>query len=339
MYSRPARPCLPLVALAPKSGLYFAIEGLPAVSGKAWRRVIFSSKVIGLTRIEGSGHRSTMQRLAATLRRSAEGLLAVLFPADCRLCQAPLWDVSRLPVCPDCLQKITTFDLDRCQVCGEVLDAAPAKEGVAPPAHCAPCRNNRPVFARALAYGPYEGALRDLIHLLKYDRVRTAARPLGALVAETLRGEGLEAPPLLVPVPLHRVKHRLRGFNQAEEIARVVRRLTRLPLEAGALVRRRPTASQTGMTNLQRRENVRGAFAVRPRARTAIAGRAIILVDDVMTTGATAQECARVLLRAGAAGVWVATAARVTRRIAAPGLEVNSEGLPASTGTDAGGWD
>ena len=277
-----------------------------------------------------------MQRIAALLRHSAEGLFAVLFPADCRLCQAPLWDFSRLPVCPDCLQKIKAFEVDRCRVCGEVLESRGAAVLIDPErtSLCGVCMKSRPAYGRALAHGPYEGALRDLIHLLKYDRVRTASRPLGTLLAEALRDEKFGERPVLVPVPLHKTKHRLRGFNQAEEIARVVRSLTRLDLEAHALVRRRATVSQTGMTPLQRRDNVRGAFVVRPRAKLALAGRNVILVDDVMTTGATAHECARVLLRAGAARVWVATAARVTRMIATKSLEGTTVRPPAATGTD-----
>ncbi|MBI2681908.1 MAG: ComF family protein [Acidobacteriales bacterium] len=231
--------------------------------------------------------------------------------------------------------------MDRCRICGEVLAARGATVLIDPERAglCPVCQSSRPAYGRALAHGPYEGALRDLIHLLKYDRVRTAARPLGVLLAEAIRSEDLGERPLLVPVPLHRAKYRLRGFNQAEEIARVALRLTGIDLDPHALVRRRATVSQTGMTPLQRRDNVRGAFAVRPRARQALAGRNIILVDDVMTTGATAHECARVLLRAGAAQVWVATAARVTRMIATQSLEGKTAMPPAATGTDAGRWD
>jgi len=183
-----------------------------------------------------------------------------------------------------------------------------------------------------LAFGPYEGVWRDLIHLLKYDRVRSVAdviaRCLGAQIPDDLVAQD----PLLVPVPLHKSKFRLRGFNQAEEIARSLRRLCGFHMNSYVLVRRRATSSQTGMSPLQRRDNVRGAFAVRKRARRELAGRSVILVDDVFTTGATANECARVLLRAGAAHVSILTAARVTRMTPQP---VGAALAPLATGTHA----
>jgi ComF family protein len=287
-----------------------------------------------------------LQRVRGALRLSAESLFMTLFPADCRLCQAPLTAVSRLPVCNPCLAKIKGFDAPQCAVCGELL---PARGPIA--AHnlevasdtCVPCQKARPVFQKALAFGPYEGTWRDLIHLLKYQRVRPAAQVIGKALAEQLTQCGIEQP-LIVPVPLHRSKFHVRGFNQAEEIARGIRKLTKYEWSTHALVRRRATVSQTGMTPLQRRDNVRGAFAVRKRYQRDITGRNIILVDDVYTTGATANECAKVLRRVGAKNVWVATAARVTKmytgmnvaaRIETFGLE--SLGERQATGTHAGG--
>jgi ComF family protein len=128
---------------------------------------------------------------------------------------------------------------------------------------------------------------------------------------------------VVVPVPLHRRKLRQREFNQAELIARAAMKIRqpqdRLRLHRGVLVRKRETASQIGLTRHQRRENLRGAFAVaQPEA---VKGCEVLVVDDVFTTGATVSECARVLLRAGATKVWVATVAR-TLKISAQGLEI-----------------
>ena len=172
-----------------------------------------------------------------------------------------------------------------------------------------------------MAYGSYDGALRDLVHLLKFEQVRPAAKALGQLLAACVRElepslpTGLVA---IVPVPLYSRKQAQRGFNQAERIARsALKQLSsslpvkRFEMLDRALVRTRDTSSQIGLTRHQRRENLRGAFKVADPTR--VCGRNILLVDDVYTTGATVSECTRVLLRAGAAGVWVATVGRTIK--------------------------
>jgi ComF family protein len=177
-----------------------------------------------------------------------------------------------------------------------------------------------------VAYGSYESGLRELIHLLKYGGVRPAANVLGRMLAEAIATIEPELPAdgvAVVPVPLHRKKLRQRGFNQAELIARAAMKINqpgdRLRLCVGVLERKRETASQIGLTSHQRRENLRGAFAVaRPEA---VKGREVLVVDDVYTTGATVSECARVLRRAGATRVWVATVAR-TLKISAQHVEI-----------------
>ncbi len=181
---------------------------------------------------------------------------------------------------------------------------------------CLMCLQNEPAFTRASAYGSYHGGLRDLLHLLKYDRVRPAANVLGRMLAEVVadvaEAFGPEAP-VVMAVPLHASKLRQRGFNQSELIARAMLKLKPAALDVklntSALLRQRATESQTGLTPPQRRENMRGAFTVVRRDQ--ISGRDILLIDDVFTTGTTVSECARVLRRAGATRVFVATVARV----------------------------
>ena len=178
---------------------------------------------------------------------------------------------------------------------------------------CIHCEETGPRFEHAAAYGEYEGGLRGLIHLLKYQGVRSAARPLGQHLSQAMRFALHECDGsfVVVPVPLHRQRRNSRGFNQTELIARVaLRELRDLPveLEPKLLKRTRFTESQTGFTREQRRENLRGAFAVPDPAR--VKGRSILLVDDVLTTGATADECSRILMRAGAKQVLVVTVAR-----------------------------
>ncbi|HYL91694.1 MAG TPA: ComF family protein [Alphaproteobacteria bacterium] len=201
-----------------------------------------------------------------------------------------------------------------CALCGEKL-FSPHLESAADPL-CGLCQRVKPPFTKAAAYGAYDGELRDLIHVFKYHQVKSAGPVLANYLARAAAKIGLPAAFVVVPVPLFKGKLRSRGFNQAEEIARAyVRRQPPggIQLETAALVRTRDTASQTGLTRRQRRLNLRGAFAVADPRK--IAGKNVLLVDDVMTTGTTAAECARVLLRAGAEQVFVATVARATKEV------------------------
>jgi len=174
---------------------------------------------------------------------------------------------------------------------------------------------DEPPFVRALAYGSYELGLRELIHLLKYEHVRPAAGVLGRMLGEVIQELAAEFnTAIVVPVPLHASKLRQRGFNQAEEIAKVALKhlkSARLHLTTDVLERRRLTESQTGLTRPQRLENIRGAFCVKQAEK--LRDCDVVLVDDVFTTGTTVSECARVLRRGGAARVFVATVARVLK--------------------------
>jgi ComF family protein len=175
-----------------------------------------------------------------------------------------------------------------------------------------------------VAYGSYQGQLRSLVHLLKYEGMQPVAERLGKLLAdslETFAGSGPGAAPqqmLVVPVPMHPGKQRHRGYNHADLLARaaILEMRRRHPewelhVESHMLQRTRITASQAGLTAHQRRQNLRGAFFVPRPAR--VAGRHILLIDDIYTTGATARACSRVLMNAGAASVRVATVARAQR--------------------------
>jgi len=269
----------------------------------------------------GLGRGSANQRpadhgFAGFAKRAAATLFFTFFPADCRICGSPLIGVSRLPVCESCLLTLRPLAGSYCSVCGEALHIAGCTG--AGESRCLLCQRTDPPFERAVAYGSYDAGLRDLIHVLKFQQVRPAAAVLGRMVAETMANLERVMPVgtiAVVPVPLHKRKQAQRGFNQAEMIARAalkqLSRPKRFELCAGILVRRRETGSQIGLTRHQRRENLRGAFTVSDPTR--IASRDILLVDDVLTTGTTASECARVLLRAGGARVWVATVARTLK--------------------------
>jgi len=170
---------------------------------------------------------------------------------------------------------------------------------------------------RAVAFGLYQDRMKAAIHALKYDRLHPAAKGLGRMLAQAIAQLAAEAPSemLVVPVPLHRSKHAERGFNQARALAvhalEALRKSHpgwRLTLASNTLMRLRATESQAGLTPRQRRLNVRAAFSVSDPS--AVESKHILLIDDILTTGATARAASQALVRAGAASVFVATLAR-----------------------------
>ncbi|GIX47572.1 MAG: amidophosphoribosyltransferase [Candidatus Tectimicrobiota bacterium] len=236
-------------------------------------------------------------------------LLDFLLPPRCRLCGR---STRRQPlpwVCQGCWLAIEYATPPWCAQCGQPL-AAPA-EAIASPGHrCGACLLTPPPFERARAVGLYRGTLREILHLAKYQGVYGLLAPLAELLqAQFAFHWGDIALDALVPVPLHRQRLRQREFDQALVLARGLARACGIPLWADVLVRQRATVSQVGLNPAQRRQNVRGAFALRHAERCA--GAALLLIDDVYTTGATAGECARLLRRAGARWIGVYTVARV----------------------------
>lgn len=210
----------------------------------------------------------------------------------------------RGPVCGACWAAIVPITPPVCDQCGDPL--ASWRLISLEQARCPRCRRRGGFVTRSRAIGPYEGSLRAIVHALKYGGRRHVARPLARLLAA--RGADILAgADLVVPVPLHRSRQRTRGFNQAADIARHLG----LPVTQ-ALRRVRATPSQIDLPAARRHANVRDAFALTKRAR--VAGATVVLVDDVSTTGATLDACARVLREGGAAEVRALTAARVVSR-------------------------
>ena len=266
------------------------------------RRVVFSSR-------ETVKRKRRISRAAAAPGALLRSIFSVFFPSDCRLCSTPLDNVSRIPVCGPCLAEIRPLRTPQCLICGDRLASAQLLRG---DGLCINCHESRPDFERAVSFGEYRDGLRGLIHLLKYEAVTPVRAPLGEMLANVI-SEVLpscsDAKPMLIPVPLQRSRSRARGFNQAELIARsATRHLPELEYAPQLLLRRRETISQVGLSREERIENVRDAFSVSDPDR--VHGRSVIVVDDVMTTGTTLSECARVLKQAGAQQVWAATVAR-----------------------------
>jgi ComF family protein len=239
----------------------------------------------------------------ATVRILVDPLLAVVFPSQCPSCGSALSHPTTGPLCEACWSA-----LDRGAVAARCRCGSPLS-GSGRPA-CGRCRRGLTPLSASLSLGAYDGPLRAAIHELKYHgRRRVAARLAERIAAAPVASVLLTPDTVLVPVPLYPRRRRERGFNQAELIALELGRRLALPVRAQCLVRRLDTPSQTGLTAKERRSNVKDAFAVVRRAQ--VAGRVVVLVDDVVTTGATLRACARVLLLAGAVEVRSVSAARV----------------------------
>ena len=236
-----------------------------------------------------------------TLERFVDPVLSVVFPSGCPACGRLLAHPGRGPLCEPCWAGLPRH---RSVVCGCGLPLPPGLGA------CGRCRRGRQPFASGASLGPYEGTLRVVVHQLKYaGRRRAAARLAEALLEDPAVRALVATSDVLVPVPLHPRRLRERGFNQSALLAEEIARRTGRAVCPDALVRRVDTVPQAGLSAAARRRNVRDAFAVRRRA--SVAGKTVTLVDDVVTTGATARACARRLAEAGAGEVRLLTIARV----------------------------
>jgi ComF family protein len=234
------------------------------------------------------------QALSAPLKQLLRRCHQALLPGSCLLCGS---DAGAGLLCPPCQDELPNSPVAACPQCAEATALGE---------RCGACLLEPPHYAHVVPRWRYEFPIDRLIHALKYQHQTAIARWLGEQMATTL-------PPgehWLIPMPLHPDRLRQRGFNQAREIARSLARHRRLPLLADILHRQRPTAPQADLDQRQRRRNVRNAFA----CTVDLGGKPIILVDDVLTTGATANECARILQLHGAGPITVAVAARALKQ-------------------------
>ena len=230
-------------------------------------------------------------------------LLDCIFPPLCQVCRSFIPNADDVHVCPSCREKMPLIVAPLCSRCGIPF------AGVGDDHICGACIRDRPHFDAARAAFVYEGPCRDMIHAFKYHNKTHLRRPLGLLTAGGL-SEFITSvsADLIMPVPLHRTRLRSRGFNQAILLGEIFSRHTRIPLVRDNLRRIRWTEPQVNLAAAERRTNVTGAFSI--RESSTLEGRSILLVDDVLTTGSTVDECAKVLKSAGASRVLVVTVAR-----------------------------
>lgn len=233
-----------------------------------------------------------------------KAFLDILFPPLCHGCKAFIPDAGDLHLCTDCLDSSPLVASPCCTICGLPFLTEGGSDH-----RCGGCTEAPPSFASARAAVLFQGPVREVIHRFKYGRKVQHSRPLALLAARQLGGyAAASAADLIIPVPLHIKRLRERGFNQAVLLGEILARKWHVPLAGKNLSRIRWTEPQVNLTASERKQNVRGAFAVRDTA--AIRDRKIILLDDVYTTGSTVDECARTLKKEGAAAVFVVTVAR-----------------------------
>ena len=252
-------------------------------------------------------------RAKRAARWLADAVVSVVFPADCRICEGLLTTASRVPVCEACLSAFERLGPRICAICGTPLEwRRPFEAERNGERVCRLCADHRYGFDRARSYAHYSRGLVQAILLLKFEQIEPLAGWFAGRLAELAQREKLaEGIDVVVPVPLHRERQRERGFNQADLIARAVARRLGLPYRPVLLVRTKPRPNKHTLSLEERWESVRGAFATLPGSQ--VDKQRVLLVDDVMTTGATLDACARALQEAGAQRVIGLTVARAVR--------------------------
>lgn len=233
-------------------------------------------------------------------------LADLLFPLSCKVCGVSIRSGETPGICGACWGSIRFLDGPCCPQCGKPF-ASEAALSHSPDHPCGDCREKPPKYDRTISVAIYETALAEAVHLFKYSKKANWSKPLGRLLMK--RVSDFSKLDVILPVPLHSKRLRQREFNQSLLLAKEVSLASGFPLQMDNLRRVRWTEPQIELTRDERRKNVRGAFEVKWPDQ--VQDRYVLLIDDVFTTGATVNECARVLKKAGAEAVNVLTVARM----------------------------
>lgn len=241
------------------------------------------------------------------MNRFFNDLINFVFPAKCRICNELLLSLKEKYICNDCFSKIEFVTPPYCDKCGKKLKES--FSNVEKPL-CSECQSIKRHFSLARVVGIYEGTLREGIHILKFEKKIGIHNPLGELLVNYLKEYQMDLisqVDFIIPVPLHRRRLNSRGFNQAQLLAIYIEKYFNIPLNLD-LKRIRFTPPQMNLDRKQRLQNIKGAFEI--KNHKLICGKCILLVDDIFTTGATVDECSKVLIKAGVKQVFVLTLAR-----------------------------
>ena len=224
----------------------------------------------------------------------------MLFPETCPICHETSSDHTTAPICTGCWDSIQPYEGPKCGKCGLPLDSDSSIT-------CGECIKDEPAYKSVRTFGLYKGPLRKAINLFKYHNMKRLSKPLSAMILR------IEIPQVdaVIPIPLYKDRLRQREFNQSALLAKYTAKSTGTSLLVDCLVKVKDTMPQVGLSSRERRRNIRNAFGV--EKKELIKGKVILLMDDVITTGATVRECSKVLKKAGAVNIYVMALAQGTR--------------------------
>ncbi|MBI4824597.1 MAG: ComF family protein [Nitrospirae bacterium] len=225
----------------------------------------------------------------------APAIVNLIYPSKCPVCGKDSNRFLHSPICIDCWNGMSSYEGNSCRSCATPLPAPQAGS-------CGECLKERPVFSKVISFGIYKGTLKEAIGLFKFSGIRRLSKPLGGL----LSGLNIPKADCIIPVPLEIHGLKERGFNQSLLIAKELSQALKIPLFQDVLYKKRRTLPQIGLSASERAVNLKDAFGVKRR----LDDKEVLLVDDVMTTGATVKECSKELIKAGGSRVTVVVLAR-----------------------------
>ncbi len=236
-----------------------------------------------------------MRGITSSLKNITSIIFNSLYPSICPICENKSNSFSTSPICAECWAEIKQYDGPSCSICA--LPFVSEKSEI-----CGNCLKKSPLFTQVIAFGLYEGILKEAISQFKFYGIKRLAAPIGNL----LMNLDIPESDAIIPVPMTKKGLLMRGFNQSVLIGKIISKRRHIPILIDVLYKIKETPPQVGLSASERLKNLTGAFL----AKGDLSGKSIILIDDVMTTGATVTECTRALLKAGAKEVIVLVLAR-----------------------------